>query len=64
MIATSNVLKFKQKQTPSIQVVTTLYDLIKAVSEEVRSDEQQLITPVVQELLRDCRVGSLCSNSG
>ena len=55
MAATSNVLKFRQKQTPSVQVVTTLYALIEAVSEEVRPDEQQLITPVVQELLRDCR---------
>ena len=54
MAATSNVLKFRQEQTPSVQVVTTLYDLIEAVSQEVRPDEQQLITPVVQELLKDC----------
>ena len=56
MTTTSNILKFRQQQKPSVQVVTTLYDLIEAVSEEVRSDEQQLITPVVQELLRDCRI--------
>ena len=47
--------KYGQKQKPSAQVVTTLYDLIESVAEEVRSDEQHLITPVVQELLRDCR---------
>ncbi len=56
MAATSNILKFKQKQKPSAPVFTTLYDLIEAVTEEVRADEQQLITPVVQELLRDCRI--------
>ena len=55
MATTSNILKFRQKQKPSVQVVTTLYDLIEAVSEEVRLDEQHLIMPVVQELLRDCR---------
>ena len=54
MAVASNILKFRQKQTPSVQVVTTLYDLIEAVSQEVRPDEQQLITPVVQELLKDC----------
>jgi hypothetical protein len=52
---TSNTLKYRQKQNPSVHVVTTLYDLIEAVSEEVPSDEQYLVTPVVQELLRDCR---------
>ena len=55
MATTSNILKFRQKQKPSVQVVTTLYDLIEAVSEEVRLEEQHLIMPVVQELLRGCR---------
>ena len=38
----------------SVHVVTTLYDLIEAVLEEVPSDEPDLVTPVVQQVLRDC----------
>jgi hypothetical protein len=64
MAATSNILRFRQKQRPSVQVVTTLYELVEAVSEEVRPDEQQLITPVVQELLRDCSTRCLCNQYG
>jgi hypothetical protein len=38
----------------SVHVVTTLYDLVEAVLEEVPSDEQDLVTPVVQQVLRAC----------
>ncbi len=56
MIAvTSNVLQYRQKHPTSVHIETTLYDLIKAVSEEVRPEEQHLVTPVVQELLSICR---------
>ena len=45
-------MKHSHKQ--SVHVVTTLYDLIEAVLEEVPSDEQNLVTPVVQKVLSDC----------
>ncbi|MBN2106097.1 MAG: hypothetical protein JW832_01620 [Deltaproteobacteria bacterium] len=44
----------KHTHRQSVHIVTTLYDLIEAVLEEVRSDEQCLVTPVVQQLLKDC----------
>ena len=51
---TSSTIKHRQKR--SDHVVTTLYDLIEAVLEEVRCDEQCLVAPVVQKLLRDCSI--------
>ena len=47
-----STMKYRQKQ--SDHVVTTLYDLIEAVLEEVRWDEQRLVAPVVQKMLRGC----------
>ena len=55
----SNPLGNRQKQRPSVHVATTLYDLIEAVSEQVPSDEEYLLTPAVLKLLRDCRAGFL-----
>jgi len=55
LAVTMNHLECGQKQGPSVHVVTTLYDLIEAVSEQVTSDEEYLVTPVVHELLKDCR---------
>ena len=49
---TGYTMKHTNKQ--SVYVVTTLYDLVEAVLEEVPSDEQDLVTPVVQQVLRDC----------
>jgi hypothetical protein len=48
---TGSTMKHRQKQ--SDHVVTSLYDLIEAVLEEVRCDEQCLVAPVVQKMLRD-----------
>jgi hypothetical protein len=56
---TSNFLEHRQKQRPSVHVATTLYDLIAAVSEQVPSDEEYLLTPAVLKLLKDCRAGFL-----
>jgi len=52
-----NTLAYRQKQRPSVHVVTTLYDLIDAVSEQVPSDEEYLLTPAVLKILRDCQAG-------
>ena len=54
----SSPLGNRQKQRPSVYVATTLYDLIEAVSEQVPSEEEYLLTPAVLKLLRDCRQGS------
>jgi len=58
----SNLLEYKQKQ--SVPILTTLYDVIEAVSEQVPSDEEYLVTPAVLKLLRDCRAGFLLHRSG
>ena len=58
-----NPLGYRQKQRPSVHVATTLYDLIEAVSEQVPSDEEYLVTPAVLKLLRDCRAGFLFNRS-
>jgi hypothetical protein len=34
---------------------TTLYDLIDAVSEEVQPEENELLSEIVLDLLKDCR---------
>jgi hypothetical protein len=47
----------RHMQRPSTHVATTLYDLIEAVSEQVPSDEEYLLTPAVLKLLKDCRAG-------
>ena len=59
LAVTSNILEYRQKQRPSVHVATTLYDLIEAVSEQVSSEEEYLLTPAVLKLLRDCRAGFL-----
>ena len=59
LAVTSNTLEYRQKQRASVHVTTTLYDLIEAVSEQVPSDEEYLLTPAVLKLLRDCRAGFL-----
>ena len=59
LAVTSNPLEYRQKQRQSVRVATTLYDLIEAVSEQVPSDEEYLVTPAVLKLLRDCRAGFL-----
>jgi hypothetical protein len=56
-------MEYRKKQKPSAQVVTTLYDLIEAVSEQVPSDEEYLLTPAVLKLLRDCQAGFLFNRS-
>ena len=63
LAVTSNTLEYRQKQRPSVHVATTLYDLIEAVSEQVPSDEEYLLTPAVLKLLRDCRAGFLFNRS-
>ena len=63
LAVTSNPLGYRQKQGPSVHVATTLYDLIEAVSEQVPSDEEYLLTPAVLKLLKDCRAGFLCNRS-
>jgi len=60
---TSHPLEYGQKQRQSVHVATTLYDLIEAVSEQLPSDEEYLVTPVVLKLLRDCRADLLCNGS-
>ena len=59
LAVTNNFLKNRQKQRPSVHVATTLYDLIEAVSEQVPTDEEYLLTPAVLKLLKDCRAGFL-----
>ena len=54
---TSTSLKHRQKQRHSVYVATTLYDVIEAVSAQVPSDEQYLLTPSVLKLLKDCGAG-------
>ena len=63
LAVTSNPLEYRQKQRQSVHVVTTLYDVIEAVSEQVSSDEEYLVTPAVLKLLRDCRAGFLFNGS-
>jgi len=58
----NNPLEYGQRQ--SVPVLTTLYDVIEAVSEQVSSDEEYLVTPAVLKLLRDCRAGFLLNESG
>jgi len=60
----SNPLEYRHKQRQSVPVLTTLYDVIEAVSEQVSSDEEYLVTPAVLKLLRDCRAGFLLNESG
>jgi len=60
---TSNALEYRQQQGQSAHVATTLYDLIAAVSEQLPSDEEYVVTPVVLKLLRDCRADLLCNGS-
>jgi hypothetical protein len=54
---TGNYQGYGTKQRSSVYVATTLYDLIEAVSEQVPSDEEYLLTPAVLKLLKDCRAG-------
>lgn len=56
----NNPLEYGQRQ--SVPVLTTLYDVIEAVSEQVSSDEEYLVTPAVLKLLRDCRAGFFLLN--
>jgi len=51
-------------QRRSVPVLTTLYDVIEAVSEQVPSDEKSLVIPAVLKLLKDCRAGFLLNGSG
>jgi hypothetical protein len=44
----------KQSRRHSVQVETTLYDLIGAVSDQARPGEEHLVAPAVVHLLRDC----------
>ena len=60
---TSTSLKLRQKQRHSVYVATTLYDVIEAVSAQVPSDENYLLTPAVLKLLQDCGAGSLFKGS-
>jgi hypothetical protein len=53
----------RHMQRPSVSVATTLYDLIEAVSEQVPSDEEYLLTPAVLKLLKDCRAGFIYNNA-
>ena len=43
-----------QSRRHSVQVTTTLYDVIGAVSDQVRPGEDHLVTPAVMYLLSDC----------
>jgi hypothetical protein len=63
LAVTSNFLEYRQKQRPSVQVATTLYDIIEAVSEQMPSGEEYLLTPTVQKLLKSCRPGFFCNES-
>ena len=63
LAVTSNTLEYRHKQRPSVHVATTLYDLIEAVSEQVPSEEEYLVTPAVLKLLRDCRAGFVFNRS-
>ena len=63
LAVTSNLLEYRQKQRPSVHVTTTLYDLIEAVTEQVPSNEEYLLTPAVLKLLKDCRAGLLFNES-
>ena len=60
----SNLLEYRQKESQSVPILTTLYDVIEAVSEQVTSDEKYLVIPAVLKLLRDCRAGFLLNGSG
>ena len=46
----SNPLEYRQNERQAVRVATTLYDVIEAVSEQVPSDEQYLLTPSVLTL--------------
>jgi len=60
---TGNYQGCRTKQQSSVHVATTLYDLIEAVSEQVPSDEEYLLTPAVLKLLKDCRAGFIYNNA-
>jgi len=60
----SNLLEYRHKQRQSVPILTTLYDVIEAVSEQVPSDEKYLVIPAVLKLLRDCRAGFVLNRSG
>jgi hypothetical protein len=60
---TRNALEYRQIQRQSVHVATTLYDVIEAVSAQVPSDEQYLLTPSVLKLLKDCGAGFLFKGS-
>ena len=60
---TLNALEYRQIQRQSVHVATTLYDVIEAVSAQVPSDEQYLLTPSVLKLLKDCGAGFLFKGS-
>jgi hypothetical protein len=40
---------------PSTTIQTTLYDLVEAIAEEVRPDEEALVTTIAAELLHSHR---------
>lgn len=56
--ALSYTLEYKhmqrQSRRHSVQVATTLYDVIGAVSDQARPGEEHLVAPAVAHLLRDC----------
>lgn len=56
--ALSYTLEYKHMQRQarrhSVQVETTLYDVIGAVSDQARPGEEHLVTSAVVHLLRDC----------
>ncbi len=58
-----NTMGYTHKQRLSVHVATTLYDVIEAVSEQVPSDKQYLLTPAVLKLLKDCGAGFLFKGS-
>ena len=59
----SNPPEYRQKESQSVPILTTLYDVIEAVSKQVPSDEKYLAIPAVMKLLRDCRAGFLLNRS-
>ncbi len=38
-----------------VSITTNLYDVIEAVSAQMTSKEQYLLTPAVMKLLQDCK---------
>jgi hypothetical protein len=63
LAVTRNALEYRQTQRQSVHLATTLYDVIEAVSAQVPSDEQYLLTPAVLKLLKDCGAGLLFKGS-